>query len=274
MKRIASSLVLVAALAARAHADDVDVRRFEYLDVLETSDGSIWKGVVVEQTPNVAYKIATADGSLHVVKAEDIVKLTKQRNPQYRVASTARVENGEYIDGGTGPALPAPFARSGARLDAELAMIVPTGMVGKVFETSFAPTVRVGYEALFGNIGLSAGGQARFTYWRLPGDTSDASWTLETHLYGRGALHLGRVAPYVGLALGLDTNYIYANNLQMSQTELGLGMNLDFGLAIAATPAIAIDVGGDYHPGTDSLAAGQDFSVEYFAFRVGSEFRF
>jgi hypothetical protein len=51
-------------------------------------------------------------------------------------------------------------------------------------------------------------------------------------------------------------------------------MNLDFGIAIAATPAIAIDVGGDYHPGTDSLAEGQAESIEYFAFRVGSEFRF
>ena len=49
---------------AGIHADDeVDVRSFEYLDVVETADGSIWKGVVVEQTPNVVYKIATADGS-------------------------------------------------------------------------------------------------------------------------------------------------------------------------------------------------------------------
>ena len=48
------------------------------------TDGSIWKGVIVEQTPGVQYKIATADGSLHVLKAGDVTKLSKQKNRDYR----------------------------------------------------------------------------------------------------------------------------------------------------------------------------------------------
>jgi hypothetical protein len=98
--------------------------------------------------------------------------------------------------------------------------------------------------------------------------------TLETHLYGRGALHLGSIATYLGVAVGLDTNYLHDSSVDMSQTALGLGLNLDFGLAIAATPAFALDIGGDYYPGTDTLVDGGDLPVEDFAFRVGSTVRF
>src|SRR6185312_5387603 len=74
---VASFAVL--ALARFAHAEDaeVDVKSFEYVDVVETTDGSVWKGVIVEQSPGVQYKIATADGSLHVLKAGDVTKLSK-----------------------------------------------------------------------------------------------------------------------------------------------------------------------------------------------------
>src|SRR5438132_5681269 len=86
-------VILLSTWCSRAFAEatDVDVTAFEYVDVVETSDGSLWKGVLVEQTPNVQYKIATADGSLHVIKAQDVVKLTKERNRAYRTVATRPV---------------------------------------------------------------------------------------------------------------------------------------------------------------------------------------
>lgn len=259
MKRYGSLLlgVLVVALPLAARAD-IDVAASDTLDVLETSDGTVWKGVVIEQVPNVQYKIATADGSIHVIQAADVVRLTKQANHRAETASS----------------LPAPLARTGIRADAELDFVFPTGTLGDIALTSFAPCVRFGYETMFGNIGLTGGVQTRFTYWRLQGMTEDAGWLLETHVYGRGAVHIGRAAPYLGITLGADTNYLYAADLDKSSTSVGFGMNLELGLTIAATPAVAIEIGGTYHPGTDTLSDATKKSAEYLAMRLGAQARF
>ena len=235
------ALAILIALGQRARADDIDVSAIEYLDVLETTDGSVWKGVVIEQVPNVSFKIATSDGSVHVLKTSDVTRLTKQRNPAYHHAASTE-----------GSSLPEPFARTGLRGDSELDVVFPTGTLGDTLKvkTSFAPTLRIGYEALLGNVGVSGGFQVRFSYWRLPGMTDDSGWLLETHAYGRGALHIGRAAPYLGISIGTDVSYLYSAALDDSATALGFGMNLEFGLAIAATPMIAVDLGGDYQAPT------------------------
>src|SRR5262245_21332527 len=94
--------VVASSSHARAAEADIDVRSAAYLDVVQTADGSVWKGIVIEQTPNVVYKIATADGSVHVIKAADVVKLTKQRNKHYHAARRAAPEAPETAADATG----------------------------------------------------------------------------------------------------------------------------------------------------------------------------
>jgi hypothetical protein len=49
---ILSLAVLAILAAAPAYADDdLDVSSFEYVDVIETDEGSILRGVITEQTP-------------------------------------------------------------------------------------------------------------------------------------------------------------------------------------------------------------------------------
>jgi hypothetical protein len=285
MKHIVFTGMVVAALSSLAHvahADDVDIRSFEYLDVVETTDGSVWKGVVTEQQPGVQYKLVTSDGSIHVIKAGDVVKLTKQKNPWHVAAAaaypveptpTGRGEAGlEAHVSPAGSGLPKPFVGSGMRVTADLAIVFGTGDMQNA-PTAFAPDIHVGYEQLWGNFGLEGGGLLRWTNWRgLP--DGDAWWTLESQVYGRAALHVSRAAPYVGLALGTDTNYLYSSMVDKSNTAVGFGMNLEFGLPIAVTPGIALELGGNYHPGTDTIADGLDKSVAYFALRVGAAGRF
>jgi hypothetical protein len=287
--------------AHRAHADgtDVDIAAFEYIDVVETSDGSIWKGVVVEQQPNVRYKIATADGSLHVIQAGDVVKVTKQKNPNFHGVATGGVATGGAATtivpdqthattstptGSTGLThhysrhsdLPAPYATSGLRLDPEFDTVLPMGTLSQLMvNTSVGAGLRVGYEFLFGNFGLTAGAQTRITWWGLPGNTNNVAWTLETLGYVRGALHLGRVAPYAQVAAGLDTNYQYAGMIDMSNTTLGFGLDLGAGISIAATPNLAFDLGADYHAPTDSMNSQSPISLssEYIAMHVGASVR-
>src|SRR6185503_20356806 len=95
---ITMSFVLASRLS---QADEVDIANVEYVDVVESVEGSIWKGVVTEQAPNVFYKIETADGSVHVIKAYDVVKVTKQRNPKYKTPEATAKRTALVIDPGT-----------------------------------------------------------------------------------------------------------------------------------------------------------------------------
>jgi hypothetical protein len=272
-------LLLATASHVRAEGDEIDVRSFEFLDVIETVDGNVWKGVVIEQTPNVSYRIAIAGGSIHVIPASDVTKMSKRRNPEYRAARP--MAGGVLRDDGVqetydpGPKLPAPYAKSGMRVEPEVAIAFPTGdLENAMFKTSFAPGARIGYENLFGNLAVSAGAHLRFTYWLLPGETKNAAWTLESQLYGRAAVHIGRATPYLGMSLGLDTNYVYIYPTDDSTTSLGLGMNLSTGIQIALSPLVAFELGGDYHPATDTIHDGMtEASVSYFALRLGAAVR-
>ncbi|HEX5059119.1 MAG TPA: hypothetical protein VFV99_07150 [Kofleriaceae bacterium] len=272
---IICALFLATASHVRAEGTEIDVRSFEFLDVIETADGNVWKGVVIEQTPNVSYKIALAGGSIHVIPAADVQRMSKQRNGDFKNPRASAVRE-DGVEQSYEPAakLPAPYARSGLRVDPELSIVFPTGYYDHAgVQTSFAPGMRVGFESLFGNIGVSGGGQARFTYWRLPGPTKDAAWLLETQLYGRAAVHIGRATPYIGLALGIDTNYVYSYALDDSVTGVGLGMNLSTGLQLAVSPLVGVEIGGDYHPATDTISDMSEDSVSYFALRLGATVR-
>lgn len=48
------------------------------VDVIYLKNGSIIRGIVVEQVPGQAIKLQTADGSLFVFEAEDITKMTRE----------------------------------------------------------------------------------------------------------------------------------------------------------------------------------------------------
>ena len=114
-KAIALATVLGASLfthlAPLAVADDaIDVAAFDYWDVIETNDGSIWKGVIVEQTPGQQYRLAMLDGSVRVLAAADVVKLTKSRNPGFHQADAGPDAPSKPFK------LPTPFARSGVRI--------------------------------------------------------------------------------------------------------------------------------------------------------------
>lgn len=51
-------------------------------DVIYLNDGSIYRGIIIEQVPNTSYKIRSRDGNVYVVKAEEVEKITKEDLPQ------------------------------------------------------------------------------------------------------------------------------------------------------------------------------------------------
>lgn len=292
MRRMKGTALVVWLAAASARAETIDVHALDYVDVVETADGSAWVGALVEQVPGDHYKLAMADGSMRVIKGTDVVKITKQKNPTRRapemtpaaaqlplamftcapVAATspsvaARAEAAPYSE--------PPYVRAGIQLEPSASMVFPIGDISS-YQATYAPEVRAGYETLYGPLGLTAGGLVRYTYWDLPPGTNphDAAWTLETHAYGQATYHLPRAAFYAGTALGLDTNYIYVTaplaSMGNSKTTAGFGMNLFAGIELDSLPDVAIRFGFDYHPGTDTIISGAPGSVSYVALTGGA----
>lgn len=264
----------VSAIATVAYADDIDVDSAEILDVVETTDGSIWKGVIVEFVPGTSIKIELSGGSVHVIPQSDIVRITRQKNPR-RVAPAhpARV----------GLSLPAPVATSGMRLGVGLLVASPTGAWGEQqvnVATSAAPSIQVGFERLYGHVGLSGGGRVTWIYFLNDQPSKDAFWTLETQGYLRAALHVCRFSAYAGLALGLDTNYSYFNSVRHQYLRVGPAFTIEGGADVAVTAHLSLGIAGVIHPGTTAAAAPDAVpsdaapTISYVGLRVGTTFRF
>lgn len=52
----------------------------QFLDVVYLKNGSVIKGTIIEQVPNVQIKIQTKDGNIFVYKIEEIEKMTKEQS--------------------------------------------------------------------------------------------------------------------------------------------------------------------------------------------------
>ncbi len=67
MKNIIIILLLCGALFAK-----------EYIDVVHLKNGSIIKGIIIEQIPNKTIKIETSGGSIFVYQMDEVVKIIKE----------------------------------------------------------------------------------------------------------------------------------------------------------------------------------------------------
>jgi len=74
-------LLLVCGFAGIVHAEDQDV---VYL-----KDGSIIRGTIIEQVPNVSLKIKTKDGSVFVYQMDEVDKITKVESTAAPTAAPA-----------------------------------------------------------------------------------------------------------------------------------------------------------------------------------------
>ncbi|MDN5290103.1 MAG: hypothetical protein PWQ06_342, partial [Anaerophaga sp.] len=72
MKKLLLTIVVVA-LTVNALSQN------NYRDVVHLKDGSIIKGIIIEQVPNEQIKIETSDGSVFVYKMNEIAKMSKEK---------------------------------------------------------------------------------------------------------------------------------------------------------------------------------------------------
>lgn len=75
-------MVLIASTTLAAAAQQLE-------DVVYLHNGSVIRGVIIEQVPNVSIKIETRDGNIFVYKMEEIAKFTKEQARQTTFTSKA-----------------------------------------------------------------------------------------------------------------------------------------------------------------------------------------
>jgi hypothetical protein len=66
-----------------------------YQDVVYLTNGSIIRGIIIEQVPNKAIKIETSDGSVFVFVMEDVEKITKEKIQTQEQVQTNVVNNAQ-----------------------------------------------------------------------------------------------------------------------------------------------------------------------------------
>ena len=264
-----AALILLS-IASVASAEDVttaiDVDRSEFLDVVSTKDGSIWKGVLVEQTPGVDYKLVLAGGSLRVLRADEVLSIRKERNPKFHAPAP-------------GPAAAVPDRderpRTGLVLGAGLTLAIPAGDLKKDDGSTVSPGfgLRGGYRYRSDNLSAQLGGLARFIYWNVPGSPDRAYlWTLEMFAFVRAGLRGAKFEPFVDLSLGPE-----ATGYDLSGLGEGGGVafaaTLTAGVALIATRSIDVELEVTYHPPLSPVPyANNDLKISYFGLCLAGSF--
>lgn len=77
-----------------------------YQDVVYLKNGSIIRGVIIEQVPNKSIKIETADRSVFVYQMNEIEKITKETPPETKESKNNSDRRKGYIGLSTGPSIP------------------------------------------------------------------------------------------------------------------------------------------------------------------------
>lgn len=97
MKTKISILLLMIAFAISATAQSIG----NYIDVVYLKNGSMIKGVIVEQVPGKTIKIKTADGSEFVYPIDDVEKFAREEvvtknNDKSHFSRAKQWMNGDY----------------------------------------------------------------------------------------------------------------------------------------------------------------------------------
>lgn len=87
MKKVLVVLVMLLSFSAYSSAQSY------YTEVVYLKNGSIIRGLIVEQVPNVSLKIKTADGSIFAYQMADVEKITKEEDTRATAANSYRANN-------------------------------------------------------------------------------------------------------------------------------------------------------------------------------------
>lgn len=220
MRSLLVACVLVMPVAASA--DGIDPAVVQLWDVIHTADGSVLKGVIVEEVPGTSLRISLPGGSSLVVQMTNVVRITRELNPA--LAGTAPRAAG-------GLTAPAITAGSGLRIG-----IVPGIAFHSDLDVStLLATGYVGYE-----LGLDRWGVIPNVSLLYAADTGE----YEEDSFGAGAAvraayRGSTVSPFVGFGLGVD----------IISAEPSLSTHAVAGIELVVHRSVALTIEGRLHRG-------------------------
>jgi hypothetical protein len=88
---IAAIISLILLMASAACAQD------RMQDVVYLKNGSIIRGMIIEQIPNKTLKVQTADGSVFVFQMDDVVRITKEAVPAIARSNAGSVSSTDKV---------------------------------------------------------------------------------------------------------------------------------------------------------------------------------
>lgn len=186
MKAACLALALLA-LPVSARAAEIDPAVIQLWDVVYKADGSVLKGVIVEEVPGTSVTVVLVGGSSIVVPIADVVRFARELNPGFarQPAVTTAVP----------PAAPAMKASSGLRLG-----VMPGLAYHTEGDPTFLLTSRIGWEIGLGQWGLTPG--AVFDLTPDVGYYGEAGGSVMGSV--RAAYRGSTLSPFVGFGIGAD----------------------------------------------------------------------
>ena len=235
MKALVFGLLLVA-MPLSARGAEIDPATVQLWDVIYTSDGSVVKGVIVEEIPGTSYRLVLAGGGSLVVQTANIVKLTKELNPGFQ----AGAPSGGAVASTTKTTTPVITATSGLRIG----LLPGVAVHSEVDATTFLLAGRVGYEIGLNQWGVTPG--VSLIYAPDTGEYDSDSFGAAASV--RAAYRASTVSPFIGFGMGVD----------FVSGDPSLATFMTAGIDLIVHPRVALTAEGRLHRGfggtyTDTL---------------------
>jgi hypothetical protein len=238
--------ILIVAMPLSARAGEIDPATVQLWDVIYTSDGSVVKGVIVEEVPGTSYKIALAGGGSLVVQAANVTKLTRELNPAYQAVAPASAGTAVAA---TAPA-PAITATSGLRIG----LLPGIAVHSEVDDATFLLAGRVGWEFGLNQWGVTA--SMSLLYAPGTGVYGNDSFGVAPSV--RAAYRASTVSPFIGFGLGVD--FVSGDPSLATFMTAGVDLLVHRRVALTLEGRLHRGFGGTY---TDVLSmAGAGMGVE------------
>jgi hypothetical protein len=249
--KLAYLVAAMLVLAPPAQATNIDPTTVQLWDVVYTADGSVLKGVIVEEVPGDSVRIVIVGGTSMVVQVANITRYAKELNPAFAgVAAQTTTAPSSSTSTSTSPRR---VATSGLRIGTSPGLAAHSDADASTFFLS----ARVGWEIALEQWGLTPGAVIDYT----PGVGSYGQDGVGIMTNVRAAYRGSSLSPFVGFGLGID----FVGSDSTLGTFMGAGIDLLLHRRIALSGEVK------YHRGwaDNSYSA----TMSYVALGMGIEVR-
>jgi hypothetical protein len=232
------------ALPLVARAAEIDPAVVQLWDVVYTSDGSVLKGVIVEEIPGTSLRVVLVGGSSLVVPIANVVRLTKELNPAFQ-------PGGPAARGPAAPMGPAVTAASGLRIG----VLPGVAVHSELDESTFLLTGRLGWEVGLDRWGLTPG--VSLLYAADTGNYGNDS--LGGAATVRAAYRGSTISPVVGFGIGVD--FVSGDPSLATFMTAGIDLLVHRRIALTAEGRLHRGFGGTYTDTHQFAAIGMGVEI-------------